>query len=250
LFVGSIDENHRDDARFRSSPELPNADRELHFANYVLELQGAEEERRRRIRDARRRAEKAQKEAYTEALRTMAYEGSLLPSSRWRNVEALIAADPSFAPIKAHEQDSPREIFEDFIDGWNGVYRRDRSFLTNLSALAPKQTLSVHPNMRYDEFSRALLDQAAHSPDLYSETRGILNREDPISSARLYFNELLSKARDSEGQFMKRSKSGARRGTADSSSEDEGEIREEDAMTADDEDTKKPTVENTSDKHE
>lgn len=213
----------------------------------MLEIQAVEEERRRRIRDARRRAEKAQKEAYTDALRKMASEGSLLPSSRWRNVEALINTHPSFTHVHAHERDSPREIFEDFIDEWNDVYRRDRSFLSNLSTSSPK-ALTVHANMRYDEFSRSLLDQAAHSPDLYSETRGILNREDPISSARLYFNELVSKARDSQAQNIKRSKSGSRRGTANSSSEDEGEIREEGEMSGDDEgDTNESTIKTTSD---
>jgi len=220
-FVGTLEESQRSDSRFQASPLMPDSDRELYFADYVLELQAAEEERRRRIRDARRKAEKAQKEAYTNALRKLASEGSLLPSSRWRNVEALIAADPSFAPVQAHERDSPRDIFEDFIDEWNGVYRRDRSFLNNLVHSPSKQALTVHADMTYEEYSRALLDQAAHSPELYSETRGILNREDPISSARLYFNELVLKARDS------RSKSGLRRGSAGSSSEDEGEIRED-----------------------
>jgi pre-mRNA-processing factor 40 len=250
-FIGTLEESHRNDPRFQASPALPEPDRELCFADYVLELQAAEEDRRRRIRDARRRAEKAQKEAYTEALRKMAYEGSLLPSSRWHTVEPLITADPSFAPVQAHDRESPREIFEDFVDEWNIVYRRDRSFLSNLSLSSSKQSLSVHPNMTYDEFSRALLDQAAHSPDLYGETRGILNREDPISSARLYFNELLSQARESQGQAAKRSKSGSRRGTtADSSSEDEGEIREEGEVVVDEEDANMTTAENASDEPE
>lgn len=215
---------------------MSDSDRELYFADYVLELQAAEEERRRRIRDARRKAEMAQKEAYANALRKMASEGSLLPSSRWHMVETMIARDPSFAPVQAHERDSPRDVFEDFIDEWNGVYRRDRSFLDNLVHSSPKQ-LVVRANMSYDEYSRALLDQAAHSPELYSETRGILNREDPISSARLYFDELVLKASDS------RSKSGSRRASAGSSSEDEGEIREEGELSDDDrEDTKKDTA--------
>lgn len=226
-FVGNLDEGQRSDPRFQLSPSLPDSDRELCFADYVLELQAAEEERRRRIRDAHRKAEKAQKEAFTEALRRMASEGTILPSSRWRNVESLIAADPAYAPVQAHERDSPRELFEDFVHEWNDVYRRDRSFLSNLAhSSVNKKQLTVQAEMHYDEYTRALLDQAAHSPELYSETRGILNREDPISSARLYFNELLLEARESEAA-SKRSKSGSRRCTADSSSEDEGEIRED-----------------------
>ena len=233
-FVGTLEESQRSDPRFQASPSLPDSERELCFADYVLELQAAEEERRRRIRDARRRAEKAQKEAFTEALRKMASEGSLVPSSRWRNVEELVAADPSFAPVQAHERDSPREIFEDFIEEWNDVYRRDRSFLSNLIQPSAKEGLIVTAEMTYEKFSRALLDQAAHSPDLYSETRGILNREDPISSARLYFNEFVSKAKESQSKLLKRSKSGLRRAPEDSSSEDEGEIREGGEVSGDD----------------
>ena len=235
-FIGTLGESQRSDSRLQTSPLMSDADRELYFADYVLELQAVEEERRRRVRDARRKAEMAQKEAYTNALRKMASEGSLLPTSRWRNVEAMIAKDPSFAPVQAHERGSPRDMFEDFIDEWNEVYRRDRSFLENLGHSSPTP-LVVRAGMSYDEYSRALLDQAAHSPEMYSEIRGILNREDPISSARLYFNELLLKARDN------RSKSGSRRTLAGSSSEDEGEIREEGELSDDDrEDCKKDTA--------
>lgn len=222
-----MDDDHRNDPRFQSSAALPDSERELCFADYVLELQAAEEERRRRIRDARRKAEKAQKEAYSETLRKLASQGSILPSSRWRSVEATIAAEPSYAPVHAHDRDSPRELFEDFVHEWNEVYRRERSFLNNLANSSAENTLNVHEGMSFDEYSRALLDQAAHSPDLYSETRGILNREDPVSSARLYFNELVLISKESQTKAPKRSKSGARRGTADSSSEDEGEIRED-----------------------
>ena len=192
----------------------------MYFADFVLELQAAEEEKRRRIRDARRRAEKAQREAYREALRSMAAGGSLLPSSRWRNVEEKISADPSFAPVQAHERDAPREIFEDFIEEWNEVYRRDRSFLGRLVHPPSKPSIVVTKDMKYEVFSKALLDEAAHSPDMYSDTRRILNREDPISSARLYFDELVAMAKE-------RPMAGKRRSTADESSEDEGEIRED-----------------------
>jgi pre-mRNA-processing factor 40 len=214
---------------------MSESDRELHFSDYVLELQAAEEERRRRIRDARRRAEKAQREAYSEALRRMASEGSLLPSSRWRTVEDMITADPSFGPLQAHERDAPCEIFEDFIEEWSEVYRRDRSFLSSLVHSSPKHGIAVCPETTYDGFSKALLDEAAHSPELYSDTRRILNHEDPISSARLYFSELVSRARERHGNIVNRPKAALRRGSkAESSSEDEGEIREDGEVVIDD----------------
>ena len=213
---------------------MPESDRELYFSDYVLELQAAEEERRRRIRDARRRAEKAQREAYSEALRRMASEGSVVPSSRWRIVEEMIAADPSFAPLQAHDREAPREIFEDFIDEWNEVYKRDRSFLSSLLHSSPKHGIYVRAETSYEEFSKALLDEAAHSAELYSDIRRILNREVPISSTRLYFNELVSRARESQTNDLKRPSAGVRRrSAAESSSEDEGEIREDDEVIID-----------------
>jgi hypothetical protein len=105
--------------------------------------------------------------------------------------------------------------------------------MSNLIHSSAKEAVTVSAEMTYDEFSRALLDQAAHSPDLYSETRGILNREDPISSARLYFNELVSRAKDSQPKLLKRSKYGSLRSSPDSSSEDEGEIREDGEVSGD-----------------
>jgi pre-mRNA-processing factor 40 len=219
---------------------MPESDRELHFSDYVLELQSAEEERRRRIRDARRRAETAQRQAFSEALRRMASEGSLLPSSRWRFVEEMITADPSFGPVQAHERDAPRDIFEDFIEEWSEVFRQDRSFLSRLVHSSPKHGIAVRTETTYDEFSKALLDEAAHSPELYSDTRRILNREDPISSARLYFIELISRARESQSNDANRPKAAVRRGSkAESSSEDEGEIREDEEVIMNESETTK-----------
>lgn len=152
----------------------------------------------------------------------------------------MIAADPSFAPLQAHERNAPREIFEDFIEEWSEVYKRDRSFLSSLLHSSLKHGIPVRAGTTYEEFSKALLDEAAHSAELYSDTRRILNREVPISSARLYFNELVSRARESQSNDVKRPQAGVRRRlTAESSSEDEGEIREDAESIIDDNETAK-----------
>ena len=78
--------------------------------------------------------------------------------------------------------------------------RRERGLSSRLVAgrrwrlhSSQKHGIHVRAETRYEEFSKALLDEAAHSADLYSDTRRILNREIPVSSVRLYFNELVSR---------------------------------------------------------
>lgn len=205
---------------------MSDSDRELYFSDFVIELQTAEDEKRRRIRDARRRAEKAQRDAYREALRDLAVKGKLLPSTRWRAIEETISAEASFKPVKEQDREAPREIFEDFMDVWNEVYRRDRSFLSRLVNPTSKKGISIKLETKYDDFCKALLDESAHSAELYSDTRQILNSEEPVSSARLYFNEIVGRASESQGIASRR-----RSSVHEDSSEDEGEIIEDGEIT-------------------
>ena len=124
-FVSSLDKNDKKDPKFTPNASMSDSDRQLYFADYVIELQAAEDEKRRRIRDARRRAEKAQRDAYRSLLRTMAKEGSILPSTRWRTVEDVLSGHSTFGPVQVQEREAPREIFEDFVEDWNDGYRRD-----------------------------------------------------------------------------------------------------------------------------
>lgn len=239
-FLASLDDTEKSDSRFITSPAMSDSDRQLYFADYVIELQAAEDEKRRRIRDARRRAEKAQRDAFRTALRTMATEGTIMPNSRWRNVEDVLSSDPSFGPVQAQEREAPREIFEDFVDDWNDGYRRDRVFLGRL--VGNKKGIDVTVDTKYEDFTKKLLEAAAYSPDVYSDARRVLNREEPVSSARLYYDELVSRAKEKAEAVAKsfaRSKRGkyggqaARRASAvagggqEESSEDEGEIVED-----------------------
>ena len=59
-FLGSLDATERSDTRFVTSSLMSDTDRQVYFSDHVIELQNTEDEKRRRIRDARRRAEKAQ----------------------------------------------------------------------------------------------------------------------------------------------------------------------------------------------
>ena len=87
--MSSLVGDDKNDRRMETSAVMSGSDRQLYFADFVIELQAAEDEKRRRIRDARRRAEKAQREGYRELLRKMAGEGNITPYTRWRSVESL-----------------------------------------------------------------------------------------------------------------------------------------------------------------
>jgi pre-mRNA-processing factor 40 len=200
---------------------MSDSDRQLYFADFVIALQAAEDDKRRRIRDARRRAEKAQREAYREALRKLAIEGKILPYTRWRGIEEIVSTDDSFNLVQAQDRDAARELFEEFVDEWEDAYRRERSFLSRLLNPPNKAEIVVKVGTKYDGFTKLLLDAAAYSPDIYGDARRIINREEPLSSARLYYDELISRASDSS------QRQATRRRATDDSSEDEGEIIED-----------------------
>ena len=204
---------------------MSESDRELHFSDFVIELQAAEDEKRRRIRDARRRAEKAQRESYREMLTSKASEHVILPSTRWLNVEEIISNDPTYALVKEQDREAPRELFQDFVDEWDGLYRRDRTLLARLVQPSSTKGINVTSETKFEDFSKALLDEASPSPDEYRGVRQILNSKEPVSSAHLYFGELVALAKGTAGGALLRTS--RRRSVRDDSSEDEGEIVED-----------------------
>jgi len=226
LFFAALGDQERCDPRFQVSLALSDSDRELYFSDFVIDLQAEEDEKRRRIRDARRRAEKAQREAYRDMLTNLGAKLTITPLTRWRNIEDVIANESAFGPVQDQDREAPRELFQDFIDEWNGIYRRDRSFLTRLTQPSSnKKGIVVTAELTFEDFTKVLLDRAAFSPEHYSGTRQILNNNIPISSAHIYFNELVTAAKDVAGKSSRRQ---SRRGSVkDDSSEDEGEIIED-----------------------
>ena len=197
------------------------SDRQLYFADFVIELQSAEDDKRRRIRDAHRRAEQAQREAYRDLLRKLGAEGKILPSTRWRSIEERLSLDESFNLVLAQDRDSPRALFEDFVREWDDYFHLERSFLSRLLNPPNKKGFHVKVDTSYDEFTKILLEEAAHSQDVYGDTRRIINRKEPVSSARLYYDELVSQATNSHSRL-----GSLNRRPGEESSEDEGEIIE------------------------
>ena len=204
------------------------------FADYVIDLQAAEDEKRRRIRKARLDAEKAQRDAYRGFLRAQAKEGKITIVTRWRNIEEPASKDPTFIPVKEQDDDAPRMIFEDFVDDMKDRYRKDKHFLSRL--VSPTKVfptgILVGKNTEYDEFCENLVKAAGKEHE--TECKKILNRE-PVSSVSWFFNELQLRAKNavaaayatSPAGYSGRRLSAARMSSAKDESEDEGEIVED-----------------------
>ncbi len=238
-FLVTLNEKDKGDQRFAVSPAMTDSDRQLYFANYVIELNAAEEEKKRRILDARRRAEKAQRNAYRETLRSMAKEGKILPSSRWRNCEEQLSTHESFGPVSAQDKNAPRDMFEDFVYDWGDDYRRDKSFLNSLTETSKDGIFRA--DAKYEDFKEFILKAAAYSPDTYSDARRVINEENPVSSAKLYFDEMVLRAKNGSSMLSKRRGPYGRRN--DDSSEDEGEIVEEEGEVSEKPESKPTNVE-------
>ena len=228
-FLSSLEESDKKDSRFKLSPVLVESDRQLYFADFLTELQAAEDEKRRRIREAQRRAEKAQRDAYRDALERAAAEGKITPSSHWRDAERVIESENTYSLVLEQDREAPREIFEAFIEEWDDVYRRDCQFLSQLVHPTSNREILVTVDTKYDAFVKALLEEAKSSPHTLAEARRIMKASEPVSSARVYFNELAKVAIEKHATPLRRGRNGARRASVDgSSSEDEGEIKEDD----------------------
>ena len=227
-FLLSLSEEDKSDARFETSTTMNDGDRQLYFADFVADLQRAEDDKRRRIEDARRREEKAQRDQYRELLHKMAVAGKIFPYTRWREIEESLLEEDSFKLVETQDRGSPREIFEVFVDEWDEIYRRERNFLSRL--LRPPGQIPA--GVTFEAFQQILTEESAHSPEIQNEMLRIVNREDPVSSARLLFDELTAERTTSAG---------SRRGSVnDDSSEDEGEIIEDGEVVDDEETDTKP----------
>jgi pre-mRNA-processing factor 40 len=233
-FAMSLRDEDKADTRFVASASLSDSDRQLHFADFVISLQAAEDDKRRRIRDARRRAEQAQRDAYRDLLNTLAVDGKLFPWSHWRQMESVIAAAPCFAPLHEQSPEAPRNLFEEFVGDWHVRYRHDRAILGKLLHPTVLSKLVVNTDTTYEAFVKALLEAAASSsPVLFSDAKSTLSHADPVTSARVYYDELLTKEGQSNRSTSRRD-SVLRLGKYDSS-EDEGEIVEDGEVYEDEE---------------
>ena len=220
-FLLSLSEEAKIDSRFVISKSLSNSDRELYFADFVIALQKVEDDKRRRIQDARRRAEKAQRDQYRELLCKMATDRIIYPYSRWREVENFLVQEDPYKLVESQDRVAPREIFEVFVEEWDSSYRRERNFLLRLLRPPSRPDIVISASTTFEDFKKIIAQESAYSSDIQNEAFRIINKNEPVSTARLLFDQLTVQTVDAK-------RYGSRRGsTNDDSSEDEGEIIED-----------------------
>ena len=152
-------------------------------------------------------------------MKRLSIEGRIRPYTQWRAIVDFVKVEEAFDAVLGQDQDAPMEIFEEFVGEWDVTYRRERALLSKLI----DESCSAEPFVKHDtpfeDFTQNLLTRAERPSDLYSDVKRIINREDPVSTARIYWEELVSKAHHAA----------QRQGNQvdhEESSEDEGEIIE------------------------
>ena len=218
-FHASLSETERSDERIKLSEYIDEAEQQRLFVDFVAERRMREEEQRRSSHEDRRREEQARLANFQNMLVRLAEQNKLTPSSLWRDSQSLLSQEPSYIALLKHDSHAPRELFQRFVDGWNHTYLKDRGFLSRLVGYLPKKAATVTNETIYDGFVQALLDVSSSSSELVEEVQRIIADQSPVSSAKLYFDELKNRA-------MASARRGSLRRGGEESSEDEGEIVE------------------------
>ncbi|KAL7574481.1 hypothetical protein ACA910_015845 [Epithemia clementina (nom. ined.)] len=206
---------------------LDRQERDFLFGRFLDDLQQAEEENHRRSQEDRRQIEMDQREFFMETLVRLARDGYILPNSSYSSVvDSVLSEESSFVELHQHDRDRPRELFEDFVNDWNELYRGDRLFLSDIVRRAYEKmgrNIVSDNDESYEAFCQALLDEASGSANTHQRVYRIISEKSPVSSAQLYFNEMRQSRKSVQSQ--------PQRGTEEDSSEDEGEIAEEETAT-------------------
>ena len=233
-FLASLTETDKSDIRFSTSLSLTDSDRQVFFADHVIELQKIEDDKRRKIREARRNAERAQRASYSNLLHQLSVDGKIFPYSRWRGeVQELVSKESSFAPLYAQDRNAPRAMFEEFVEEWYETYQRERSFMRRrLESLLKGRSVDVSSlittETTYTAFKDILTDDRNESFSDSKEMWDIVNGQNPVSSALIFYKDLISRAKSGSRPSISKpiSRRSLRQG-GDESSEDEGEIVED-----------------------
>jgi pre-mRNA-processing factor 40 len=214
-FVSSLSAEEEKDNRFSQASMLRDSEKQEILQEFIQKKQDAERARVKRIHDAKIKLERAQRDDFVKALIRLAKESKILPFSRWRNCEDFLLAEDAYRLVRDQDKNTPRDLFENFVDQWYDNYRKERIFLHSI--VVPTKLLTDGANTKYSEFSKNLIDVSQSSYDTYLNVRDIINRQEPVSTAKLLFDELTSKLK--KGPHVKRMN--------DDSSESDGEIIED-----------------------
>lgn len=222
-FYSCLNESERADTRFSTSEYMSEAEQQHAFTLFVDEIQAAQEDEKRRSYEERRQAQKARKDSFRESLMRFSEEKKLLPSSLWRDSQPLLIHEPSYRSLSEQEPQAPREIFERFVEDWNNTYLSDRATLSRLVGFLRTKADFVTDETSYEEFVDALMEVSSSYDGANSDVKQIINDNSPVSSTKLYFDELKNRAK-----LAVQARRGSMRRRDEESSEDEGEIVEED----------------------
>jgi len=208
-----------------SSSVLNNEEKDFIFKGFLDDMKQAEEEDRLRSQEERRQAVLAQREFFRETLVQAAQDGKILPSSSYSSVvDSVLSQENSFAKLQQHDRDRPKELFEEFVNDWNEMYRRDRLFLSDLVRKRVEKS-NDQANFKdetttFEAFCAVLLEEASDD-DAAERVKQIIDESSPVTSAQLYFNEL------KQSSVSRRRTSQLALQNDVESSEDEGEIAED-----------------------
>jgi len=220
-FFSGLSEAELADSRFAASDSLSEHDRQHFFMEFLMQGREQEQREKRRERQAEMQLADEQKNSFVRTLESLASDQKLVPWSRWSDIEDKLVDDESYVTLNKRRPSAPREEFRVFIDSWYRRYKDDKLILSRITKPATGPHLVVNSDMSYETFTNALLESASSSAITDLEfVKEIIERDDPTSSARLFYTEL-----QSSSQSLRRSRAD------DQSSEDEGEIIEEDATS-------------------
>lgn len=167
----SLGEEDKKDPRLETSSAMSGSDRQLYFADFVIELQEKEDEKRRRIRDARRRAESAQRHNYRDLLRKLANESQITLS--WRSARDIVSTHEEYALVEAQHRDLPRELFEEVF----GRQLREQSYTSMISHEQPKSSGQFN--------SRTIDNRRSNNDENSSEDEGEIIEDGEVSESEV-----------------------------------------------------------------
>ncbi|KAL7509519.1 hypothetical protein ACHAXN_006500 [Cyclotella atomus] len=256
-FLSDLTMEEKQNANFTCVKE---SDRQLYFADYVLQLQCSYEDQQRRIEEARMRAEKAQRGEFRSVLLDMARNNGsnndggggganvnnntqLRPFTPWKEMQPILHKTSAYEKVYAQDVELPRELYMEFVNGWKDVYvGRDRKVLLRALGLMKKSCSNSKSNAKNStatatatSTTKSMTKNAATNNDMDGYQEFETKMLEASSSIPELYTELRRMLSDKEVPlssfrvFYEENirEDGKRKEEESSSSEDEGEIIED-----------------------
>ena len=105
---------------------LDKIDRLAVFEELVRELEAADEQERHAAKEATRRRERKQRDAFRALLLRMQREGTLSPKSRWEDILPHVKLTDEYRGAAEQSGSTPAELFEDVVEAVDAEYSAHR----------------------------------------------------------------------------------------------------------------------------